>query len=143
MRKYVKFDSVQFLKDSRHWEEETRMLEQELVAITEIGGAGKGMPSGGGVSKPTERTAMDRDKVERKLAKLHKYKTCFVFAWRCLGEADKQLLVGFYYAPGYVYEFVDQWCQKYASNREYCYQAKREAEKHFGDACEKWMELHT
>lgn len=143
MRRYIKFDTEQFLKDSRHWEEQIESLKHELASITEIGGMVEGIPSGGGISRPTERIALDRNAIVQRIDKINEYKECFKFAWQCVGESDKLLLAGFYFTPGYIYHFVKRWCEENASNREYCYKAKREAENRFGAACERWMELHN
>ena len=141
MQKYIKFDTEQFLKDSKHWEDQIESLKRELASVTEIGGVGEGVPSGGGISRPTERTALDREEILQKIRKINEYRDCFKFAWQCVGESDKLILTGFYFAPGYTYQFVNKWCEENASNREYCYKAKREAENRFGSACERWMEL--
>lgn len=142
MKYYIRFDTERFLKDSRHWGELMADLRLELAAITEIGGAGGGIPSGGEVSRPTERTAIDRDKILQQMDTIKKYRECFRYAWDRMTEPDQILLAGFYYSPGYVYQFVDQWCTENASNRDYCYKAKREAEERFGAVCEDWIRMH-
>lgn len=142
MKHYIKFDTESFLKDSKGWPEKIKALRQDLDSITEISGHGEGMPSGGGVSSPTERTAMERDKIQRQINTLEEYQSCFRYAWECTPEAARRLLTGFYFAPGYIYQFVDLWCAENASNRDYCYKAKREAEDCFGHACRRWMELN-
>ena len=142
MKHYVKFDTEQFLKDSRGWTEKLEALKRELDSITEITGRSEGVPSGGGISNPVERTAIDRDMIQRRIDTIEEYQTCFKYAWESISEADRLILTGFYYAPGYVYQFVELWCAENASNRQYCYTARREAELRFGAACKRWMELH-
>lgn len=142
MKHYVKFDTEQFLKDSRGWNDRIEELNQELSAITEITGHGEGVPSGGGTSNPTERTAIARDAINVRIEEIRTYMKCFEYAWKCISEDDRFILTGFYFAPGYIYQFVELWVSKYASNRQYCYQERREAEKRFGAACQRWMELN-
>ena len=38
MNRYIGFDVVKFLKESRGWEEEKKKLQEELDSITEIQG---------------------------------------------------------------------------------------------------------
>lgn len=139
MREFIRFDVVRFLKASRHWDGEIADLKHEIDAITEIGGAGNGLPSGGEVSRPVERTAVARDEILQKIDKIQEYKECFRYAWDRMDEDDLILLKGFYYAPGYIYEFIEWWVDAYASNRQYCYRAKREAESCFALLCVEWM----
>ena len=141
MKRYIRFDAEQFLKDSRSWSERIEELEQEKASITEVGGGGDGMPSGGGVSDPTAKIAMQRDVVQMKINKIYDYQTCFKYAWGCIGEDDKYILTGFFFAPGYVSQFVREWCRDNGSNAQYCYNARRKALERFGKACETWMEL--
>lgn len=143
LRQYYDFNTVKFLKASRHWDDQIESLKQDLAAITEIGGTGEGMPTGSGISRPTEKTVLDREKVLQKMAEIDECRECFKWAWGCISREDQEILIGFYYAPGYVYDFVAKWCDQYISNRTYCYRAKREAEERLGKACKRWMELHT
>ena len=142
MNNYIKFDTEKFLKDSRGWADKMKELEQELESITEISGHTEGAPSGGGVSSPTERTAVERDAIQRQIDTIREYMDCFKYAWDCASEDDKLILKGFYFAPGYIYRFVEYWCEENASNRDYCYKAKRETEQRFGEACRRWMKEH-
>ena len=139
MRDYIRFDIVKFLKDSRHWDGQIADLLAEMESITEIGGVGTGMPSGGDISRPVERTAVRKDAIRQQIDKIQEYKECFRYVWTHAEEDDLIILKGFYYAPGYIYEFVEWWCDAFASNREYCYRAKREAETRFAEACLDWM----
>ena len=141
MNRYIKFDSDRFLKDSRHWSKQIEELELEKASITEIGGSGEGIPSGNEVSRPTERVALLRNQIQAKINKIYDFQTCMKYAWESISEEDRILLTGFYFAPGYIYQYVEIWCASNATNRQYCYQAKREALQRFGNACEKWMEM--
>lgn len=140
MYNYMRFDAEQFLKDSRHWSEEIDRLKLELEAITEIGGR-KELPSGGGVSDPTFKTAASREAIQAKIDRIRGYQEQFIYAWNCLSEDDAIVLTGFFFAHGYTYKFVDYWCEKYHSNRQYCYAARREAIERFGQFCERWMDV--
>lgn len=141
MNRYIKFDSDRFLKDSKDWSRQIEELELEKASITEIGGSGEGMPSGNTISNPTQRVALQRDEVQMRINRIYDYQTCFRFAWETIDDEDRLLLTGFYFAPGYIYDFVRKWVEENASNTQYCYRAKREALQRFGQACERWMEL--
>lgn len=137
MYNYYRFDAEQFLKDSRTWSEDMDKLKLELSAITEIGGQ-KELPSGGGVSDPTFRTVARREAIQSDIDQIKRHQERFLYAWNCLSDEDAILLTGFFFAPGYTYKFVDYWCKKHGSNRQYCYTARREAIEHFGRYCEEW-----
>lgn len=140
MYNYYRFDAEQFLKDSRHWSEEIKRLELELSAVTEIGGQ-KELPSGSGVSDPTPKTAASKEAIQAKIDRIKGYQEQFKYAWGTLSEDDALVLTGFFFAPGYVYNFVEFWCERNDSNRQYCYAARRKAIEHFGQACERWANV--
>ena len=143
MNRYFGFEANRFLKDAKHWDEEEQQLKTKLESITEVGGVSAAMPSGGGeISNPTEKVSLSEIEIEEKINRITKYKECFIYAWSCIGSKDRELLLGFYFASGFIYKFVDEWITENASNRDYCYKAKREAERRFGEACIKWMELN-
>lgn len=141
MREYITFDSRRFLNESKRWTEQIKELELEKASITEIGGMSEGMPSGGNISRPTENVAIRRDLIQMKINEIYDRQACFLYAWERLSAADKNILTGFYYTPGFIHNFVEKWCAENASNRQYCYQFRREAEHRFGLLCEKWMEI--
>lgn len=140
MYRYFGLDAQAFLKDSKQWEGELKAKNDELESITEIQGTSTEHISGGGISKPTERTALQREEVRAEIARIEHYKMCFKYAWNCLCAEDVEILTGFYFTKGFISRFVDAWVKEHASNRQYCYNAKREAEKRFGAYCVKWME---
>ena len=143
MNRYFGFETNRFLKDAMHWGEEIERLETQFASITEIGGISAEMPSGGGeISRPTESVALSKYEIKEKIDRIKKYRGCFVYAWKRIEDRDRELLRGFYFESGFIYKFVDEWCKEYASNRDYCYKAKREAEERFGAACIEWMELN-
>lgn len=139
MNRYIKFDVEQFLRDSTGWKKQLEGLNAELESITEIGGSGGGVPSGGNISNPTQNTVLRRQDIEAKITRITDYQEAFEYAWDRISEYDKDMITGFFFASGPIYDFVNVWCQEKASNAQYCYRDRNAALNHFRTRIERWM----
>lgn len=138
MEKYFRFDVRQFLKDSKGWDKKLYDLALKLESITELSGpSGNGLPSGGDVSQPTERIALQREDVMKEIRRVENYRNYFNFAWSQLEEEEQDVLTIFYGCDQWdKRELIARWCERHASNRQYCYDRRKDAEKHFAKIIE-------
>lgn len=142
MTSYLRFNSARFLKNSRKWDEELKQLQDALDSITEIGGACDDPGHSSDISKPTERTSLDRMEIESRINVLKLYKRALTYCMRVLSDYDKVLIDGFFFNAGSIQTFVELWCKENGyTNRTYCYRDRRIALDHFADAAEEFMRL--
>ena len=139
MDRYNKFDAEQFLKDAVFWSKQIDDLQLQLEAVTEIGGASDNPGHSGEISKPVEMTAVRREQIQMEIDRIREYQSAFLYAWYQVTDYDRELIAGFFIARGSIYKFVDSWCAKHASNRQYCYRDRRLAVEHFGNYVVEWM----
>lgn len=142
MNRYITFNVEQFMRDSSDWKSKLEGLYAELESITEIRGASGETHSCGSISNPTQNTALRRQEIEEKIQRIEDYQAAFEFAWDRISEYDREMITGFFFAPGPIYEFVRIWCQDKASNERYCYRDRNAALNHFRVQIEKWMRKH-
>lgn len=140
MNRYIRFDADRFIRDSRLWGEELSRLKEELDSITEIGGSGGQIPTSNEISRPVERTAIEREDILSRMQQIDEYQKAFKYAWEHVGEYDREMLEGFFFKP--IVKFIEEWCVEHTSNRQYCYRDRRIALEHFREVIEYWIREH-
>lgn len=142
MNSYLRFNSARFLKNSRKWDDELKQLHNALDSITEIGGASDDPGRSSDISRPTERTSLDRMAIESRINVLNLYKRALTYCMKVISDYDKVLIEGFFFNSGSIHIFVELWCKENGyTNRTYCYRDRRIALEHFADAAEEFMRL--
>ena len=142
MQEYIRFDAEKFLRNSKHWDEDISRLKDELDALAEIGELKSSEVTSSQISKPVERAVLERDGLLSQIRKIEKHKAAFDYAWNKLTDDERYMLNGFFFDDNPIWQFVDDWVEKNASNRQYCYQARREALDHFRIVIEAWYISH-
>lgn len=142
MINYIQFDIERFLRDARNWAEELKGLQEELDSITEISGASDNPGHGSDISKPVERTAIDRDSVMSRMGQLKCYIDALNAGMNGLSEHDRELIIGFFFGDKNMFAFVEAWCRAHNSNRQYCYRDRRMALDHLRVRVVNYMRLH-
>ena len=138
MIKYIRLDAEQFIKDSRFWDDEIQRLQEEFETVPEINAVPQSPVKSSSVSSPVEAAAIDRDRLQRRIERLRDYQAAFKFAWDRLDDYDQDMIAGFFFNPGGIPEYIDSWCTKYHSNRQYCYRDRRAAVSSFRRGLETW-----
>lgn len=142
MMSYLRFDSARFLKNSKSWDDELKKLRDALDSITEIGGASDEPGRSSEISRPTERTSLDRMAIEGRISILEIYKAALKYCMKKLSAYDRELIEGFFYNSGSIQIFVELWCKEHDyTNRTYCYRDRRTALEHFADTAEEYMRM--
>ena len=98
MNKFVEFNVVKFLQDSKHWESRKKKLKDELAAITEIKGRSDGSPGRSGKpSDPVASTAAERMKIETQIQRLEQYEEALNYGLSTLSEEQNAVIRAFFF----------------------------------------------
>lgn len=128
MIKYMRFDAVSFLKDSKRWEEEKRKKQEELDSITELPGMSNDSPSRSGkISDSVFNVAAQRERLEFEISKINTYQHALCYARRMLSEAENEVIDVFFFRSGYIPPLIEKYGLKHALCRSDVYRVRREA----------------
>lgn len=142
MIKYMRFDAVSFLKDSKKWEEEKRRKQEELDAITEILGMSNDSPSRSGkVSDPVYNVAAQRERLEIEISRICMYQQALCYARKMLSDEQNEVIDVFFFRSGYIPPLIEKYGLKHALCRSDVYKARREALDELSHIIEERYEL--
>ena len=128
MIKYMRFDAVSFLKDSKKWEKEKRKKQEELDAITELPGMSNDSPSRSGkISDTVFNVTAQRERLEFEISRINTYQQALCYARKMLTEAQNEVIDVFFFRSGYIPPLIEKYGSKYALCRSDVYRARREA----------------
>lgn len=128
MNKYMRFDAVSFLRDSKDWDEQIREKQRDLYAITEISGTSNDSPGRSGtISDPVLQVAAQRERLEFEIFRLESYQQALSYARRMLSEAQNEVLDVFFFQSGYIPPLIEKYGSKHALCRSDVYRVRREA----------------
>lgn len=127
MHKYIEFNAVRFLNDSRGWEAEKKKLEEKLEGVTEIKGMDYAPIRSGRLHDSVADTAVARERIQAQIDRLERYQAVLSYAWDRLPEEHRGVLAAFFFTEGYKSKVI----RKYAVERAMClnqaYVLRREA----------------
>lgn len=142
MIKYMRFDAVSFLKDSKTWEEEKRKKQMELESITELPAMSNDSPSRSGkISDSVFNVAAQRERLEFEISRLNTYQQALCYARKMLSEAQNEVIDVFFFRSGYIPPLIENYGYKYALCRSDVYKARREALDELSRIIEERYEL--
>lgn len=139
---YYVFDIERFLRDSKGWSDELKSLQEELDSITEISGASDAPGHSTDISRPVERIAIRRDQIVSRAEHIKVCVDALNAGMSVISEHDRELILGFFFGEKAIYKFIDAWCEKHCSNRQYCYRDRRLALDHLRVRVEGYMKVH-
>ena len=142
MIKYMRFDAVSFLKDSKNWEEEKRRKQEELDSITELPGMSNDSPSRSGkISDTVFNVTAQRERLEFEISRLNTYQKALCYARKMLSEAQNEALDVFFFRSGYIPPLIEKYGLKHALCRSDVYKVRREALDELSRIIEERYEL--
>ena len=142
MIKYMRFDAVSFLKDSKNWEEEKRRKQEELDSITELPGMSNDSPSRSGkISDTVFNVTAQRERLEFEISRLNTYQQALCYARKMLSEAQNEALDVFFFRSGYIPPLIEKYGLKHALCRSDVYKVRREALDELSRIIEERYEL--
>lgn len=128
MNKYMRFDIVSFLRDSKTWEEKKKEKQEELDAITELPGISNDSPSRSGkISDTVFNVTAQRERLEIEIFRLNTYQQALCYARKMLSEAQNEVIDVFFFKGGYIAPLVDKYGLKWGFCRDGVYKVRREA----------------
>ena len=128
MNKFVEFNVVKFLQDSKHWESRKKKLKDELAAITEIKGRSDNSSGRSGkISDPVASTAAERMRIEAQIQRIEQYEEALNYGLSTLSEEQNAVLDAFFFDGGYISHNVDVLSYKYNVTPRSIYTMRREA----------------
>ena len=132
MYRFLKFDAVDFLQQSRSFDSQIEELSKELEAISEISGQLDNVGRGSGISDPTARTAAEREKIKRKISRIEGYKIAKEYAFNHMPEQYTDVLNAFFFTDGHIHNKAQAIAEKYGVNYpKGVYRLRREALEEF------------
>lgn len=132
MYRFLKFDAVDFLQQSRLFDNQIKKLSEELDAISEISGQSDSVGRGSGISDPTARTAAEREKIKREISRIEWYKAAKEYAFNHMPEQYTDVLNTFFFTNGHIHDKAQAIAEKYGVNYpKGVYRLRREALEEF------------
>ena len=132
MYRFLKFDAVDFLQQSRLFDNQIKKLSEELDAISEISGQLDNVGRGSGISDPTARTAAEREKIKREISRIEGYKTAKEYAFNHMPGQYIDVLNTFFFTNGHIHDKAQAIAEKYGVNYpKGVYRLRREALEEF------------
>lgn len=142
MIKYMRFDAVSFLKDSKNWEKQKKEKQEELDAITELPGMSHDSPSRSGkISDTVFNVTAQRERLEFEICRLNTYQQALCYARKMLSEAQNEAIDVFFFRSGYIPPLIEKYGLKWALCRSDVYKVRREALEEISRIIEERYEL--
>ena len=130
MNRYIGFDVVKFLKESRGWEEEKKRLQEELDSITEIQGKDNSPVRSSRINDTVSSVAAARERIQNDIDRIEYYEHALDFAIRYITAAEKEVIELFFFGRGYISARVDKFSFEHAICRSDVYSLRRQAIDH-------------
>lgn len=139
MDRYIEFNPVKFLKESKNWKDIRRDLEHELDNLGDLKAiVSDGMPHGTSISNPTQSIAMQRYELVEKIRRIDCYIAMLDYARSRLTVAENEVLDIFFFRRGYIPPKIEKYGMKYGLCRSDVYTARRKALEHLSEVvCER------
>lgn len=127
MNKFVEFNVVKFLQDSKRWESKKKHLQEELDAITEIKGQSENSAGHSGkISDPVASVAAERMRLETQIKRIELYEEALAYGRSTLTDEQNAVLDAFFFKGGYISHNVDVLAYEFAVATRSIYTMRRE-----------------
>jgi len=131
MDRYIEFNPIKFLQESKTWASRKKELTRELESIGDLSAVvNDGMPHGTDIGRPTERNAIKRYELVEQIRAIERYQAMYEYAINQLSQAEIEVLDIFFFKGGYMPPKIDKYGYKYGLCRSDVYKARRLALEH-------------
>lgn len=127
MEKYIEFNAVKFLKDSKTWEGEKQRLQAKLDGITEIKGIDNSPIRSGRLHDSVADVAAEREQIEEDIARIEKYQEAFKYVKRFLTQEQLDVIDVFFFQAGNMGKNVRKLAHDIGVRERGIYEVRREA----------------
>lgn len=126
MKRYLEYNPVKFLLDSKNWEQEKKALNEELDAARELASVnGSGIRSGK-VPDPTPATMLETQQIEFEIQRREVYIAALDWLKTQMTDLQIEVMYGFFINRQHnLGKFVNDLATKYATNVRYVYRERR------------------
>lgn len=127
MNRYIEFNAVKFIKESRSWESEKKRLEAKLEGITEIKGIDNSPIRSGRLHDSVADVAAEREQIEEDIARIEKYQEAFKYVKRFLTQEQLDVIDVFFFQAGNMGKNVRKLAHDIGVRERGIYEVRREA----------------
>ena len=125
MEKYIEFNAVKFLKDSKTWEGEKRRLQAKLDGITEIKGIDNSPIRSGRLHDSVADVAAEREHIEEDIVRIERLLHIMAYVQKHLKDEEKAVR-DVYFTGGRIDKKIEDFSREYAMCRSDVYALRRE-----------------
>ena len=127
MDRYIEFNAVKFIKESRLWEAEKKRLEAKLEGITEIKGIDNSPIRSGRLHDSVADVAVEREQIERQIERIEQYQYAFKLAWEELNSDERTVIDLFFFDGGNIGKNVKCTARQLGIRERGIYEIRRNA----------------
>lgn len=127
MDRYIEFNAVKFIKESRLWEAEKKRLEAKLEGITEIKGIDNSPIRSGRLHDSVADVAAERERIERQIERIETYQHAFELAWDELDSNERIVTNLFFFNGGNIGKNVKYMARQLGIRERGIYEIRRNA----------------
>lgn len=133
MNKFIEFNVVKFINESKTWCAERKRLQAKLEGITEIKGIDNSPIRSGRLHDSVADVASEREQIEAQIARIETYQKIWQHVERCLNDSEKEILEVFFMG-GRIDKKIQAFSRKHAMCRSDVYAFRRETLEKIRDA---------
>lgn len=138
MKRYIEFNAVKFLKESKQWEKEKADLQKQMDELAEIQKKGGNNGKSSHISDSTALSVIDRQKIQLQIDRINNYQSALSYAWRRIPQAHRDVLTAFFFTDGKMSHNITNCAQSLAVCVNKVYTMRREALAEVADLVEEW-----
>lgn len=126
MNRFVEFNPVKFLNESREWQRRRRAIEVKIDSVSLIKSSSLGAVAKTNIKSDTvEAPAIKIMELEEEVADIDKYIKAKDWALSKLTEQEREVINGFFFRCERIDKFVRDYGRKYGMCRSDVYTARR------------------
>lgn len=126
MNRFVEFNPVKFLNESREWQRRRRAIEVKIDSVSLIKSSSLGAVAKTNIKSDTvEAPAIKIMELEEEVADIDKYIKAKDWALSKLTEQEREVINGFFFRGERIDKFVRDYGRKYGMCRSDVYTARR------------------
>ena len=131
MDRFIEFNPVKFLQESRGWRRRIQELRAQLDTLYGLDGVeNDGMPHGTDISDTTGNKAIKVQSIKGQIEELEYYISMLTYARGVLSQEENEVIDIFFFKGGYMPPKIEAYGMKYGLCRSDVYSARRKALDH-------------
>lgn len=124
MERYIEFNAVKFLKESKHWEEEKKELQDKLNGITEIKGIDNSPIRSGRLHDSVADVVAQRERIQEQIERIEYYQRAFNVVKKLLSEEENEIIDVFFVKDGYIHKRIRKFAREHGIRERGVYELR-------------------